>query len=452
MIFFVLGLFTVALLSLGLIKPKLAALFIWPVLFTYPHAWWYYNVQMPLNIGFDDLFILWLFFSVLIHSWILKKQPAKAGWGFWIITAFIVLASIANFAGAYSTNVSTVYEGGRILYYRDIMKLWVFWGLAYTLTQTINSEDDLVRCIWSFLLASTAAAFIIIFQYYNPSVAKIFSSPEWLEKGVRVAEEASRTGGAFLSPNVAAIILAIATIISLAFYARASGIAHKSLVLIIITVLIIAILMTRSRTGILGFSIAIFLMAIISNNKRHAWSLIVALLLILPVAATDMITLILDRFLGIKDSVTGRVDVSFISRIEAWRSHWDALTLRDFLVGQGRRASVARISTNTHNTYVSLLVLYGISGIVWFLAAQYYFWRSARRAFRSTCTSANSIAHGIGFAMICWLVCGMGVEVIATRYGLISFIFLLVTMDRLYEFSKNEAYTMLSNLRQYEKL
>ena len=84
------------LLLLVAFKPKWGTLIIWPVLFTYPHGWWYYRNFLPLNIGVDDLFCVALFVIVLVRRNMFGGIRPRFGYAFWVVTAFTLIAAIAN--------------------------------------------------------------------------------------------------------------------------------------------------------------------------------------------------------------------------------------------------------------------------------------------------------------------------------------------------------------------
>lgn len=87
------------ILLLILIKPKWGTFLIWPILFTYPHNFWYSHSFLPLNIGVDDLFCLFLFAAVFLRRNIMGGIPIRFGFAFWVITGFACVSVIAHLSG-----------------------------------------------------------------------------------------------------------------------------------------------------------------------------------------------------------------------------------------------------------------------------------------------------------------------------------------------------------------
>ena len=132
------------------IKPKWGSFLIWPILFTYPHNWWFQHQWLPLNIGVDDLYCLVLFGVVVIRRNLLGGIPVRWGYAFWVVTTFVLIGAVAVLSGAADAPGME-----RVNYIKDILKLCVYWGLFYAILHCIDDVVDLRRQFTMFSLAAT---------------------------------------------------------------------------------------------------------------------------------------------------------------------------------------------------------------------------------------------------------------------------------------------------------
>ncbi|MBN1393089.1 MAG: hypothetical protein JW947_09850, partial [Sedimentisphaerales bacterium] len=174
MISFVIMSTAFVMLSVILVQPKWGTLFIWFILFTYPHRWWFYHQFLPLNMGADDIFCIALFLAVLIRRNILGGIPIRFGYAFWIISSFVIIVIISNVAG-YRDIVSSYVRTDSI---KDILKLGIYWGLFYSVLHCIDNIRDLKMQFTMFSMAIVVGASIVIMQYFFPYRMEIFTSPK----------------------------------------------------------------------------------------------------------------------------------------------------------------------------------------------------------------------------------------------------------------------------------
>lgn len=160
-------LFIVVILGIIFFNPKLGTFLIWPILFTYPHGWWFYHGFLPLNIGYDDLFCIALFLVVFVRRNLLGGVPLRLSFAFWVITSFIAVVTLSGLSGALD------WPSYREAILKEILKVWIFWCLFYSILHCIDNEHDLRIQFTMFSLAAVLGAGLVIFQYFAPSLACI---------------------------------------------------------------------------------------------------------------------------------------------------------------------------------------------------------------------------------------------------------------------------------------
>ena len=424
-------------LILVLIKPKWGTFLVWPILFTYPHGWWYYHQFLPLNIGVDDLFCIILFLAVVFRMNILGSVPIRFGYAFWVITLFTVVATIANIFGSREAPAIE-----RILYMKDILKLGIYLGLFYAILHCINDVHDLKLQFYMYSLAAGLGAVIMILQYFYPYKFAIFAAPIVLqERGITFE---GRAYGAFMNANVAACVM----VCSLAFILTAVRLQKrfitKLLTYCLVFLLLFAVLLTRSRSGLLALAIMITIMAFRGKNKRFAL-LLIASSLVIAISFPDYRDIIRERLEEIYQFSTGVWGHSAASRLEILSTYIRTTSAKDYLVGQGWRRGMSKTGMSTHNLYLSMLVLYGVGGVVWALFSFGTFFKKAHVLKDSYNPLISMIASGSVWALVAWFIYGLFGDPLNGQYARYLLFYLIVLLDRAYNIAREEQEFLLYN-------
>lgn len=410
-------------LGIIFIKPKWGSLLIWSILFTYPHSWWYYHQFLPLNIGVDDLFCIFLFLTVLIRRNFLEKVPIRFGYAFWTVSFFAIVAAIANVAG--STNASSEL---RFLYLKDILKLGVYWGLFFAVLHCIDDVRDLKMQFTMFSIAAVLGAILVIIQNFYPYTTEIFGSPETVEKGLRFGRRAT---GAFMNANVAASVLACSSMLVIAAIRLQKILISKLIVYTFLFILFVGVMLTRSRSGLIALGGGLVLMSFLGRSRKVAWFVIVAGLAV-SLIFTGMREAYVERVQQAYDPTTGVVGTTVAGRFMTWSSYLKTATARDYLLGQGFRAGIEKNGMESHNVYVSLITVYGIGGVIWAIFALTIFFRKVFVLRSVPDLLIRATAGGCLWALIVWGIYAMAADALNAAYTRYLLFYLVVLLDRAY--------------------
>ena len=411
-------------LAIIFIKPKWGSLLIWPILFTYPHSWWFYRGFLPLNIGVDDLFCIFLFLVVVVRRNFIEGIPVRFGYAYWTISFFVLIASIANYCGALDT-----ISAYRIVYFKDIMKLLVYWGLFYAILHCIDDIHDLKIQFTFFTMAAVLGAFIVTLQSYFPFQMEIFAAPDVLE--TRGLTYEGRAAGAFMNPNSAACVLVCATILMSAAITLQRTVYAKFLVYGMTFFLLTAIMVTRSRTGFFTIVITLVLMALLDHNRS------VKNIARLTIVAGIMVALF---FSGIRLMFQERIEVTYsaeagwganvLGRIDSWRSYFDTATTRDYFLGQGRLGGVNKNGIESHSAYVSFITVYGLGGVIWAIVTPILYFRKSWQLRKLPDRLVSAISSGGAWAIVAWGIYALAADAISAQYPRYILFYLIVLLDR----------------------
>lgn len=413
---------TLVMLCIIFVKPKWGTFLIWPILFTYPHGWWYYHGFLPLNIGLDDLFCIFLFLVVLIRRNLLGGVRLRFSYAFWIILAFTFIAVIANIAGSRD---APRFE--RILYVKDIMKLGVYFALFYAILHCIDDIRDLKIQLAMFSLAAVAGAVIVILHYFFPGRMQAWANPADIQRMGIVYE--GRATGAFLNANAAACVLACSLMLVITSIRLQKTAISKIITYTFIFVLLTGVLVTKSRAGLMALTGTLVLMAFVGRGKKFAWLVIIAAIVVggfFPIIRQ----LYEERVAGIYDPTTETWGANVAGRFKTWSSYLETATAKEYLLGQGFRQGMVRNGSESHSAYISLIVVYGIGGTLWGFLALVLFLKRVNMLRHSPDPLIGVVASGCMWALIAWGIYAVAADAVSNHYGRYLLFYLIVLIDR----------------------
>ena len=281
----------VSLLAAIILKPKLSMILIWPIWFMYPHNFMYQRAYLPLNIGGDDLFICVSFLVIMIRLVMPRGRRATLGYTFWSAVAFLIILVIANVSSY------LLIRGLGDEFVKQSLKGIITILLAYNLLNCIEDLEDYTKLVFVFCFFAGAGAVLVILQSVFPGQLQMFVSAREVQRAWEYGE-AARPSGAFLNANNAAVVLGVASLLTLSTFSIESRLFKKPLRIVLLLVMAVAVLATRSRSGFLSLMIPLSLMGILDKRSRgYAWMFIVlgaGVMFLLP----GMRSALIERFAG----------------------------------------------------------------------------------------------------------------------------------------------------------
>ena len=404
-----------------LIFPKFASVTIWPVLFLYPHNWWYQQQFLPMNIGADDLFCLLLFLGVVLRRNVIGGVEIRMGFAFWVITAFTVISVVANFAGHLEVGGGNAPDA-----IKSALKPAVYWALFYAILHCIDNTRDLKVQLLMFSASAALGATLVIVQNYIPDMLTAFARPRAIS-GLAGFTQESRGAGAFLNPNAAACVLGCSVLLSMTAVRLQRRIFVKVFIYALIVILLVGILYTRSRSGLIALVIPATLMALLSRSR------VLALLVIFGAIGVAGIFAEASGLFGerLTEAYTfGSPGQNVMGRLATWKWYLTESSPSNYLVGQGAAAGVAKFGMESHNAYISLLTVYGIGGVLWAGVALVGFVRRAKSSLRSADPVVHAVASGCMWTLLFWGLYACTADAISSPYSRYLLFYLIVLVDR----------------------
>ena len=166
------------LLAAVIIYPFWGVLLLWPVLFCYPHA--LTQNLLPLNIGFDDLFITFVFITTV-------GRRAMAGglrfgkWGLFVLTYWLLFVLSNAFGMAYMH-----IEGAVVLVMKDMIKNSSMVMMALIVLNSIDNEKQIQSVIRWFMIGAVGLSILAILQFVVPQKVAAFYQLEAVGAGEAV--------------------------------------------------------------------------------------------------------------------------------------------------------------------------------------------------------------------------------------------------------------------------
>lgn len=360
---------TVIVLAMVLWEPKWGPIFLWPMLFMYPHYYMWQRQLLPLNIGIDDLFICVFFLVTVLRRNIIGGIRPQFGYAVWAALLFFIILVSSNANGYFIVGKVELAE-----FVKSALKGIMTLLLAYSLVNTIDDEEDLKRVVFSFCFFASMGAIIVILQNYFPGPMQIFTSPIAVQRAWLYGIE-QRPSGAFMNANNAAVVMGSAGLIIVSTLRLKSRYFRKSIRFVCLGIMVLAILMTRSRSGFLCLVIPLVLMGFVSKSRRYAW-LFLALGIAAMMAFPGIRETLFERFTGIGRLAGFAAPIRM--RLEKGVELWQIVTFRRLIFGQGMRADILLGQMPPHNAYLGIPLTFGIFGAIWAIVMVTIMLRKAR--------------------------------------------------------------------------
>ncbi|MFA6174995.1 MAG: hypothetical protein WC765_00280 [Phycisphaerae bacterium] len=421
-----LGIVIIAVIGIAMLlmlaKPKLGLVLLWPLLFLYPHYYMYEKNIIPLNMGIDDIFICSMFVIVFLRRNIIEGVLCRFGYSFWISLCFLFLLVISNL-NSYLIAPDQYQE-----FLKAGLKGFITLFLCYSFVNLIDDMKDMERLLAAFCISACAGAIIMILQNFFPERLIIFTSPSYAFS-VQYGGDISPVG-AFMNRSNAAIVLGISIIFLLSTMHIKSRSFKTTTRLVMVGIMMVAILLTKSRSGFLCLTISLIIALFVRESRRYAIAFMVMGLLFLTVLpfARDAL---LSRFgfgditqtdnIGILAPIKDRLTVVF--------DLWQKVTLRNLLLGQNDVINIIKGQATPHNMYFGIPLTYGIGGSLWLFLLVVMMLRKTAIMKQSLDLNIVSLARVVNRCLVVFLLYGI-IGGITENYYVRYCLFLLTVISQ----------------------
>jgi hypothetical protein len=225
------------------------------------------------------------------------------------------------------------------------------------------------------------------------------------------------------------------------------SLVSKAIVYTFIFVLLIGVLITKSRAGFMALVGTFVLMAFLGKGKKVAWFIIIAAVIIV-ISFPVMREAFQERVVRIYDPTTGQWGRNIVARVEIWKRFFGTITPQVFIFGQGAVQAAIRTGGTSHSAYVSLIALYGLGGVVWALIALIIFFRKTFAARHAANPLLSTISAGCIWAILAWGIYGLSADALSSNYPRYLLFYLVVLIDRASYFAGQEQLSWLYDERE----
>lgn len=237
-----------------------------------------------------------------------------------------------------------------------------------------------VRLVITVLAACMLVESILMFMQYFAGFELSMLAVQTGATGSDIASAATRVGGTFGGPNIAATYLSAVLAITFAAYLTDGRLINKQLAVVAFLLGFGALVMTQSRSGWIGFAIALVILVAIAVRRRISARSIMALLAALAVLGVGSSAIVTERLAAMDSgSAASRILHSRMA-LNIINDHLFTgvgINNQRFAIDsgdyspqelQGREEEITAI----HNTYLAIWAetgLFGLLAFLWLLLA-----------------------------------------------------------------------------------
>ncbi len=351
-----------------MIRPFWGVLLLWPVLFCYPHA--IMQDLLPLNIGFDDLFITFVFFTTVGRR-ALSGELRTGKWGMFVLMYWLLLMLSSTYGMIY-----TGIEGAVLLVMKDVVKKSSMIMVAFIVLNSIDNEKQIRQSIRWFMIGAIGLGLLAILQFFAPQKVAAFYQLETVSAGAALARATGTTRGAWELGG----ILGIATVLCFALLTIIRGVTSRPLPAICAVLSVTAVILSNSRASYLLVGVGVF--AVFVFGKKP----IIGLVMIAVVASVVVVFPYLTERVVERIEYTGTVghlDPSATWRIIIWKEMLSNISVSSGLIGLGALGTYVLYGHTPHNYYLAVLVQTGMIGVFYFSVLAISLWRHTWANIRS---------------------------------------------------------------------
>ena len=378
------GFLTIMLiLVIGITTKKGLAYLMWPVILAYPHR--LTLGVLPLNAGFDDVYVLAALLCLLIRG-----VKLRFGWVVGMACAMLGIVILGELTSILLVGGSSFAVSGAL---KTILKMTVRVALVVVVYSAMEDEKDYSRMLVSYAIGMFLACFIAMADWKDMDWAQWFFV-------IMTEEEALtryRAAGSFLTPDGLGINVAIALIIIGQFIVYRSKRTTKIAALLFCVLFLGALIGSGSRTGALSVVVTVLVMIMFWKRRVPVLACFVLAMIVflsLPTyraAVYDM----LERTTS-QSQVEGGILVGsgrLNNMISCFKTDGGPWTL---FCGSGLTHFSLR-GGYAHNAVVSTLIVRGLFGLVWYVA---FFRRIFKQSFFLKRHAPSGVAHNFSVGVL----------------------------------------------------
>lgn len=327
--------------------------------------------------------------------------------------------------------INTITSNDPIGSFRDLSIHLTSIGFIFVLINSIRSKKDFNILVVLLIISATLTA---VYGLYQLATGNVVMEDKWVDEATN-PDLQTRIYSVFGNPNIFAEYLIMLIPISLSSFWFSKRIHKKALFLITSLVLVLALVLTMSRGGWIGFAFGIFVFILLVEKRL--------LLLAIP-AAIGGLFILPDAILNRLMSILNFADSSNDYRIRMWKFTLEVI--RDnWLVGVGfghlpfreafGRYTRTMVTYHAHNTYLETMAEMGILGFIVFISFLFVLFKyTIKKLIKGNDEYTKIITAGILSGLAAVLVQGLVENILYMPKIIISFwilVGLLITLINL---------------------
>lgn len=409
------------------VRPRLSVLFIWPIILLYPNNLWNQARIIPLEIGFDDLYIIVAFVLVFWHRRILHGRRSYLGFPVWAAFAFVLIVVISNISGTLQIARDPAVDRSTL---KDVLKMALIVPFVYSIANAIDDWKDLKRLILVISIALGLAAALTVVSHFQPHIVEYF----W-EARAKVRLHGgfySRATGSFMQANTVGIVMSIGIVINLVCLLLFRRPSVRGCLIVGAALMFAALLLSKSRTGLICLG-AGFLVLLGMRGRAVALLAVVA---VIPVVLffPDTLASIAERFELSYSAATGQLGPSVEGRLVLHGLYLSELDGPALAFGRG--VYPGRVMTGTlqkpHNGFLDLLCYYGVFGVTWLGVVVCCTCHRLRVLLNAHSTEAAQVGRMVILMLVVFTVGSFAADTFTNIFVLYFFFAALILVDSAY--------------------
>lgn len=343
-IYLVISLYILASL-IALFWPRVALLFFWPLIYCYP-AWLLFG-KLPLNAGFDDVFLVCLFIGSLYRSGfkLRVKWPVVAAILFCVLT---VLGDLSSISAGSGTNMLLAWKRG--------FKQTGLIFLTFSVCSLLTTPKQLQKMLYSLLFGASLAAALVILYTVRPYTYNPFQIPYWVTGRDPWGFQAI---GSFGMHDVAGGVLGFVVLLGYFIVRAGRGVAKRFFVTIITALSFLGLLLSGSRSGWVFVCVPVTLSSLFSKKKIIGFVLL-SIMVIGVFVSIAKFHYFSERVYQTSFQLGGGLQSATAGRYEIWKKQLAGANIRWLFFGEGFSIS----EYHPHSNFIGILKLMGIAGVI----------------------------------------------------------------------------------------